>query len=152
MDDFDNELRSRLSRMEARLPVQGAPSSPRMKMPMRLSAGVAGGLAALTLLAGAVAGATISSQVRGHPGLFAPGGVFYCTQIRQLSPPQAEAALEKLGYIVTWQIEDRSDGSSVQTPTAPAAGYIIEGVLEDAELILVVEVGDGAAPVPEPTC
>lgn len=149
MDDFDDRLRTRLERLEMTLPVSQTTSARPTRVPFRLSLGVVSGIAAVALLAGAVAGATVVSEsVRGHPGLFAPGGPFQCTRIRQMSPPQAEAVLEDLGYDVTWQVEDRGLGTSEQKPTAPPDGYIIEGVLDGANLLLVVERGEGAEPVP----
>lgn len=153
MDDFDKRLRSRLERLESTLPVGQTSSARPKRTPLRLSLGVASAIAAVALLAGAVAGATVVSEgVRGYPGLFALGGPFHCTRIQQMAPPQAEAALNELGYDVTWQVEDRGLGTSVQTPTAPPDGYIIEGVLHGANLLLVVERGEGAVPVPEPSC
>ena len=153
MDEFDSGLRTRLERLEQTLPTKQTMSAGWRRGPLRLSLAAAGGLAAVGILAGVVAGATVvSDQVHGHPGLFAPGGTFYCTNIRQMSPPEAERALAQLGYVVTWQVEDRSLGSSEQTTTPPSDGYIIEGVLDGKDLVLVVERGEGAAPVPEGPC
>jgi hypothetical protein len=147
MDNFDEQLRVRMERLEESLPVgeSGAPVARRR--PMRLSLGTAIGIAAATLLAGVVAGATVvSNGVQGHPGLFSPGGVFACTQIQQMSPQQAGVALGELGYDITWQIENRDDGSYSQSSQAPADGYIIEGVLDGSRLLLVVERGQSATP------
>jgi hypothetical protein len=142
---FDDKMRLRLSRLEDSIPV-GLPSPKRpARRPLRLSFGVMFGIAMACLLAGAVAGATVvSSGVRGQPGLFAPGGTFACTQIREMPPQRAGEVLAELGYDVTWQVEDRDSGSTQQTAEAPNQGFIVEGVLHGQQLLLVVEQGKGA--------
>jgi hypothetical protein len=152
MDEFDEQLRARLERLEATLPL-GRPVPSHAKRPeIRLTAGVVSGIAAVAMLAGAVAGATvISDGVRGHPGLFAPGGIFECTRIQEMTPRHAAGVLAELGYTVTWQVEDRDLGTSKQMSVAPSDGYIIDGVLEGANLVLVVERGAGVVPR-DPVC
>lgn len=43
---------------------------------------------------------------------------------------------------------DRTAGTSTQTTTAPEDGYVIEGVVKGRALLLVVETGEAAIPVP----
>ncbi len=77
----------------------------------------------------------------------------HCTRIQEMAPPRAADLLGLLGYSVTWQIEDRDAGTSVQLPSPPADGYIIEGILKGRYLTLVVERGANAIPAePDPTC
>jgi hypothetical protein len=149
---FDDKMRHRLSRLEDSIPVGGPSGRRPARRPLRISVSAVFGIAAACLLAGAVAGATVvSSGVQSQPGLFAPGGIFACTQIREMSPQQAGGALAELGYDVTWQVEDRDSGSSQPTAEAPKDGFIVEGVLDGSQLLLVVARGAGVQPVPS-TC
>jgi hypothetical protein len=150
LDPFDTQLRGRMERLEASLPHK-APFPRRSTSRAKWTAGViALVLAALTT--GVALGATVfSDAVRGHPGLFAPGGALQCSGIQEMSPPQAANVLEELGYSVTWQIENRDDGSSIQSPRPPTEGYVIEGVLNGRDMTLVVEVGENAEPA-SPVC
>lgn len=150
MDAFDMRLRSRMERLETTLPVGGA--ARRRKPQIRLTLGMVGGVAAVALLSGVVAGASVvSDAVRGHPGLFGPDGPLHCTRIQEMQPEEAASVLATLGYSVIWQVEDRDSLRSEQTSQAPPDGYIIEGLREGSSLVLVVERGVRAEPA-VPSC
>jgi hypothetical protein len=116
-------------------------------------AAIVTGIVAAMLVSG-VAGAAAhewATGVRGYPGVFVPGGPLACSPIQHMTPPVAAQKLEDLGYNLTWQIEYRGAGaspdSSIISMSPPEDGYIIEGVLQGTDLMLLVERGPGARPV-----
>jgi len=152
MNDHDDVLERTLRSLERSLPVtshdRGRPSQHRRPRRSRWTSPIVAAVALVALAGGATGSAVVSEVVRGHPGLFAPGGILYCTRIKDMTPREADAVLTELGYDVTWQVEDRTAGTSTQTTTAPEDGYVIEGVVNGRALLLVVESGEGAVPVP----
>jgi hypothetical protein len=118
--------------------------------------GIVAGLVAVMLLSGAAGAAVhqVMTGVTGSSGVFSPGGPLACSPIQHMNPVDADEALAALGYDVTWQIEYRAldgehhDHESTMSSTPPADGYVIEGVLEGRHLLLVVEIGPAALPVP----
>jgi hypothetical protein len=116
--------------------------------------GIVAGIVAAMLLSGAAGAAVhqVMSGVTGSPGVFTPGGPLACSPIQHMNPVDAAKALAALGYVVTWQIEYRAEdpdqNESTMSLTPPADGYLIEGVLEGNRLLLVVEIGPAALPVP----
>jgi hypothetical protein len=150
-DPFDDKLRQRISRLEQSIPIREPGESGYPRRSLRLSLATSLAVSALLVLAGVVAGAAVgatvvSNGVQARPGLLAPSGTFYCTQIPRMAPDRAGVALADLGYTITWQVEDRDTGTSKQTDTAPTDGYIVDGVLDGHHLLLVVERGSGAHP------
>ncbi len=95
-------------------------------------------------------GPTVVSQsgVIGYPGAFDPGQPLHCSGVQAMTPPDAGAWLAAQGYTVTWQIEDQDNHTSTQSGVAPTTGYVIDGVLRGADLLLVVETGAAAQAVP----
>lgn len=153
MDDFDDRLRYRLAALEQTLPVREAVNQP---MAPRRSArtvwvGAVAGLLAGVLLAGTVGGAALEA-VRGRPGVFSGGGALACSNIRTMSPPNADALLRQLGFDVTWQIEDRDTGESRQSAQPPVTGYVQEGTLSGRALLIVVETGAKAEQIETAPC
>ena len=149
MKSFDEILSYRLKKLEESLPDE--PSTKR-RQPVRLSLATTGAIAAVALLAGVVVGSGPLSGVHGSDGLFNPGQPLQCTRIQQMSPTEASAILANMGYIVTWQVEDQDAGTSKQTQRVPADGYIIDGVVQGKMMVLVVERGENASPVPPQAC
>jgi hypothetical protein len=87
---------------------------------------------------------------------FAPGGALHCSGILQMTPKQAEVALLRLGYRLSWRLDETSGpggGFSRVIARAPD-GVIHEAGLPGSggELIMfVAPVGDpGAVPIPFP--
>jgi hypothetical protein len=145
--EFDQELKDRLSRLEQGLVLDSPSSMTRSRGRLPWTASVLAIVASLSVAAGAFGAVAVQSVVRASPGIFAPGGPFYCTEIGNMSPADAQPLLAKLGYAVTWQIEDRDTGSSIQSATPPSDGYVVEGVQHGHALVIVVERGAGVQPV-----
>ena len=122
MNDHDDVLERTLRSLERSLPVtshdRGRPSQHRRPRRSRWTSPIVAAVALVALAGGATGSAVVSEVVRGHPGLFAPGGILYCTRIKDMTPREADAVLTELGYDVTWQVEDRTAGTSTQTTTA----------------------------------
>jgi len=152
MNDHDDVLERSLRSLERSLPVtsggHGRLSRSRRPRRLRWTSPIVAVVALVALAGGATGSALVSEVVRGHPGLFSTGGILYCTRIQEMTPREADAVLTELGYDVTWQVEDRTAGTSTPTTTAPEDGYVIEGVVKGRALLLVVETGEGAVPVP----
>ena len=147
MTEFDDRLRSRLLRLEERLPTNSRDASesyPRNRRRTRLM-GVASGLVAIALVSGAATAAVLDA-VRGRPGVFSAGGALACTAVVEMSPYDADRLLRDLGYSITWQVEDRNTGISHSSNVPPAEGFIQGGVVTGRELIVVVETGVGVEP------
>jgi hypothetical protein len=153
-----NPLADRLHAMESAMP--GGELPPRVfgnhpnKHRRGRRLGIAAGLIAAMLLSGAAGAAVhqVMTGVTGSPGVFSPSGPLACSPIQHMNPVDADKALAALGYDVTWQIEYRAlnpdQNKSTMSSTPPAVGYVIEGVLEGRHLLLVVEIGPAALPVP----
>lgn len=147
MTDLDDRLRSRLLRLEERLPAQSSSTDdllPRTRRGSRLI-GVAVGFLAVALVAGAGTAAVLDS-VRGYPDVFSAGGALACTGVVEMAPTDADRLLRELGYTVNWQLSDRDTGGFSSSNVAPLTGFISAGILKGHELIIVVESGAGVEP------
>jgi hypothetical protein len=154
----DKRLAPRLKALEMAIPAREMPPgllgarSARRNGVRRI--GFAAGLIAAMLASGAAgaAGRQVLTDVQGQPGIFSPAGAMACSPIQHLAPPAAAKALSDLGYTVTWQIEyrasDPDNSYSTTSSTPPSSGYIIDGVFDGDRLLLVVEIGPEAAPIP----
>jgi hypothetical protein len=152
-------LADRLHALESALPggelPPGAFSSHANKPHRSRRVAIVAGLVAAMLLSGAAGAAVhqVMTGVTGSSGVFSPGGPLACSPIQHMNPVDANKALTALGYDVTWQIEYRAldpdqHNESTMSSTPPTDGYVIEGVLEGRHLLLVVEIGPAAHPVP----
>ncbi len=145
----DDELNSRLTAMEARVPGarRPAPNVARHSRRGRLLAPI--GLAPVLILAiaataagGAVAGILM---VRGYEGAENQGQPLAGAQLECMSPPQAASYLADHGFTnVVWQVETGSipsnDGNTSQQAAPPEHGYVIPGAfLSDGQLIVIID-------------
>jgi len=148
----DQMLGQQLQALEQQVPVTGGPP-PRVPHRGPRARTVLVGVAAALVLAGgaAVAGGALNATSR--PGAFNPGQPLHCSGIAAMTPRQADRWLRDHGYVVTWQVEDRTPGvpkgqqKSSQSTTPPTEGLIAGAVITDPgrhELIVVVETGVGA--------
>ncbi len=152
----DEDLRSRLIALEARVPPPAEPPSlPAARRRSRLLAPVALAPVLLVLLVATAAagGAVVANLAHGSPGVENPGQPLAGANLECMSPPQAAAWLAVHGYTnVVWQVETGSasakTGGSVQQPAPPEHGYVVPGVLlGDGQLLMVVDLREGATGV-----
>ncbi len=106
MNHQEDFLERTLRSLERSLPVtssggQGRLSRRRRPRRLRWTSPIVAVVALVALAGGATGSAVVSEAVRGHPGLFAPGGVLYCTRIQEMTPREADAVLTELGYDVS---------------------------------------------------
>jgi hypothetical protein len=158
--DHSDPMADRLRALESAVPCGELPTDmfdTHPNKPRRLKRlGIVVGLIAAMLLSGA-AGASVHqvmTGVKGSPGVFSPGSPLACSPIQHMNPVEAGKALAALGYVVTWQIEYRAEDpnthegwTSSMSSTPPADGYVIEGVLEGNQLLILVERGPAAHPM-----
>lgn len=79
---------------------------------------------------------------------FQPGGPLHCSGILQLSPREAEVALQSFGYRLSWRFQwsTPNAGYAEKVLNAPPIGFISETAIgSDGELIVFVE--DPARPI-----
>jgi hypothetical protein len=154
MNDSVDPLADRLRALERALPGGELPTDTLVRHPnkprRRRQLGIVVGLIAAMLLSG-VAGASVHqvmTGVKGSSGVFSPGGPLACSPIQHMNPVEAGKALAALGYVVTWQIEYRADdpdqNESTMSSVPPPDGFVIEGVLEGNQLLILVERGPAA--------
>jgi hypothetical protein len=158
MNDSVDPLADRLRALERALPGGELPTdvfgTHSNKPRRRRQLGIVVGLIAAMLISGGAGAAVhqVMTGVTGSRGVFSPGGPLACSPIQHMNPVEAGRALAALGYDVTWQIEYRAEdpdqNKGTMSSTPPPDGYVIEGVLEGNRLLLVVEIGPAALPVP----
>jgi hypothetical protein len=158
MENSVDPLADRLRALESAMPGGelpiGAFDTHRDEPRRRRQLGIVVGLVAAMLISGGAGAAVhqVMTGVTGSRGVFSPQGALACSPIQHMSPVEAGRALAALGYVVTWQIEYRAEDPDqnvgTMSSTPPADGYVIEGVLEGNHLLLVVEIGPAALPVP----
>ena len=72
----------------------------------------------------------------------AQGGPLDCTGVDQLSPSEAGCWLADHGYEVSWQIEDRTAGTTTTSDQPPDRGGIIDALaLGERSLLVLVDLG-----------
>jgi hypothetical protein len=105
-------------------------------------------------LVNAPPGGGMRLPVDSHP--FEPGQPLHCSGVLQMDPVEAQAALLKMGYAVTWRHIIKS-GTYVELLMVPPPGTVIvddgTSVGTDGQLLLaLIDAGDPAAiPVPVPS-
>ena len=151
MDALDARLSERLARLEASLPPPGrranteGPRSNRLLWPamvVTLALAFGGGVAARQL---------VLDRGWTDSGLFTRGGALYCSGLQHLAPRDAAPILRQLGYVVTWQVDDRETGDSYQSSEPPAGGYVDEGIQKGQQLVIVAPQND-PGPIPPLSC
>lgn len=151
MDDFDAELRTRLTALEQSVVVPE--SNPSRWTWVRRSAVIVG--AVVVVGAGAAGATAVGRQVfEAQPavGLFSPEGLLSCSGVWDMTPEEAEDYLADRGYTVVWQVERPHADHPAINDEPPKQGYIIEGVADGNEITLVVETGPDAAPANVEDC
>ena len=68
-----------------------------------------------------------------------------------MAPRDAAPTLRQLGYVVTWQVDDRATGDSYQSSEPPAGGYVDEGIQKGKRLVIVAPQND-PGPIPPLSC
>lgn len=148
----DQTLGQQLRALEDQVVVTGGrPLVQRSRGP-RVRTGIVAVIATVLIAGGAAAAGGVFNAV-GRPGAFDSGQPLHCKGVAAMTPRAADRWLRGHGYVVTWQVEDRTPGvpkgqqGSYQSATPPAIGLIAAAVITDPgrhELIVVVETGAGA--------
>jgi hypothetical protein len=151
METFEPQLRERLGRLEASVPVADArPRRRRLGRAVRTSLSLAAAISLLAFSGGLVVGRFLdSNEPIGHEGLENPGQPFYGAGLRCMTPAGAHQTITARGFTVTWQIEDRDSngvGTTTLSGTPPSAGVVEGGFVQGSEAHVVVSVGSGAVP------
>jgi hypothetical protein len=157
MDGFDIQLRERLARLDAAVPIRRGPRRAHpSSRPMRVSVALAAAVSLAFFAAGLAVGAFVDPLeqpfVRGHEGFENQGQPFYGTALHCMAPPEAHRVITGRGYGVTWQIEDRDGagrGTTTLSSTPPPTGVIEGGFVEGDSAHVVVAVGSGASVAPD---
>jgi hypothetical protein len=151
MDTLDTRLAERLARLEASLPPPHPQGIARDRGPARL-VWVALAVALIMAFGGGVAARELVLD-RGwtDSGLFTRGGALYCSGLQHMAPRDAAPILRQLGYVVTWQVDDRATGESYQSSEPPAGGYVDEGIQKGKQMIIVAPQND-PGPIPPLSC
>jgi hypothetical protein len=146
----DETLSTRLASLENHVAVSDGPPTPRPRG-LRAARAVPLAVVGLLVLAGGAVATGQLGNVRAYPGAFDRGQPLHCSGVAAMTPAQADPWLRDHGYVVTWQIEDRSvpkgGDASHQSSEPPATGLISAAVITDTakhQLIVVAEVGAGA--------
>lgn len=156
-DPFDDRLHARLDRLMSAIPVDPYPGATRTtrhaaqrRRTLRIGL-LATGMVLLFAL-GTVAGSLIMGRPSDSSGAFARGGLLHCSGIDQLSPRSAATWLAGRGLSAHWQVEDRTERTSVQQDEPPDRGVIVDALeLADGHLLILVA-RDRDEPFPPRPC
>lgn len=145
-DAFDDQLRTRLERLTAAIPVEPlspAGTRPRHRRPAGQRWLRAGLLAMATLLLvslGAMATVVWIGTPTVATGAFAEGGVLHCSGVDRMTPPEAQRWLAQRGLTAHWQVEDRDARTSIAQEVPPQDGVITNALgLADGHILILVD-------------
>ena len=111
---------------------------------------LAAGLVLLISL-GATATYLAIARPTARNGAFADGGPLHCSGVDQLSPVAAQRWLTDHGFSATWQVEDRSNGTSTTSETPPTHGSILDALaLGQRTILVLVDLGRDQPLAPRP--
>jgi hypothetical protein len=155
MDDFDVELRERLTALELQAP--GQSTTPTMPRPTRrsrfgVSLTMASALALAVVATAAGSAVVVSNLVRGYPGVQDAGQPLAGAHMECMTPREAATFLAEHGFTdVSWQVESSDSGNAttvVQQASPPEHGYVVPGaVLSDGRLHMIIDQRVGATGV-----
>lgn len=151
MDTLDAQLSERLARLEASLPPAGRLASAKDRRPTRLLWPVMAVTLVVAFGGGVAARQLVLDRGWTDSGLFTRGGALYCSGLQHMAPRDAAPILRQLGYVVTWQVDDRATGESYQSADPPAGGYVDEGIQKGKQLVIVAPQHD-RGPIPPLSC
>ncbi len=147
----DQDLRTRLEAMEARIAAPDQIPVYERRRPVRRLAPIVAAPLLLVLTAATVAagGIAVAGLIQGAPGVENPGQPLAGAALECMTPPQAAAYLAAHGYTrVSWQVETgdaaRKDGTTTQVLVPPEHGYVVPGSIVDGQLLMVVDQRAGA--------